>query len=88
MVDVEGVLPNALSSPYAEVSVLHDLDRSAAGNKIVDAETVTSITTGDSLPLGDDPTVPADSFIWLETGATGVSGTVSELHLTMRYTED
>jgi hypothetical protein len=34
----------------------------------------------------NDATIPADSFIWLET--TAQSGTVNEIHITIIYTVD
>ncbi|GAG28331.1 unnamed protein product, partial [marine sediment metagenome] len=48
--------------------------------------TTTSTTGGSDVTSFDDATIPADSFIWLET--TAKSGTVSELHVTVVYTVD
>ena len=65
----------------------HATDRSNAGNEVVTGGTTTTSTTGGSdVTSFDDATIPADSFIWLET--TAKSGTVSELHVTVVYTVD
>ncbi len=85
IVAVEGVINGGASTPSVTCSILHNTDRSAAGNQAVNAQAVTSITTGDSLTLGGDTTVPANSFIWLET--TGQNGTTPIITLTVRYTE-
>lgn len=64
----------------------YDTDRDAVGTEIiVGGSTTTDINTGDDITVMDNPTIPADSFIWLET--TAKSGTVSTLHITIRYTE-
>jgi len=47
---------------------------------------ITSITTGQNLAAFDDETIPADSWIVLET--TAKAGTVTELCVTIRYTVD
>ena len=86
VVAVEGVINGGASTPTVTCSILHNTDRSAAGNQAVNAQAVTSITTGDSLTLGGDTTIPADSFVWLETSAQ--SGTTPIISLTVRYTED
>ena len=86
VVAVEGVLNNGTSTPTVTVSIHHHTDRANAGNKCVDAQAVTSITTGDDVTLDTDVTIPAASFIWVETTAQG--GTTPELALTLRYTED
>ena len=83
---VQGVLSSGTTSPSVTLSILHNTDRSLAGNQAVNNQIVTSITTGDNLTLGGDPTVPASSWLWLETIAQG--GTVPRLALTIRYTED
>ncbi len=87
VVAVEGVLAGGTSTPTIDVSVMHHTDRSdGTPNTAVDDQTVTSITTGDDLTLDTDVTIPAASFVWVET--TDQSGTVPELALTLRYTED
>jgi hypothetical protein len=86
VVAVEGVINGGAATPTVTVSILHNTDRSAAGNQAVNAQAVTSITTGDSLTLGGDVTIPVNSFVWLETTAQG--GTTPIISLTVRYTED
>ncbi len=83
---VHGVLNNGTGSPDVTVSILHSTDRNAAGNQAVNAQVVSSITTGDSLTLGGDLDIPANSWIWAET--TGQNGTTPEIALTITYTED
>jgi hypothetical protein len=73
------------STPSVTWTLRHDTDRSAAGT-IIDINTTTSVTTGDDITTITDATVPADSFIWLETSAQ--SGTVDELHISWFATED
>jgi hypothetical protein len=87
VIAVEGVLNNGTTTPTVTVELIHHTDRANAGNDVFAApRAVTSITTGDNLTLGGDVTIPANSFVWIETTAQG--GTVPELHLTVRYTED
>jgi Tfp pilus assembly protein FimT len=65
----------------------HATDRSNAGNQVVTGgTTTTSTTSGSDVVAFDDETIPADSFIWLET--TAQSGTVDELSVTIVYTVD
>lgn len=65
----------------------HATDRSNAGSEVVTGGTTTTSTTaGSDVTSFNDATIPADSFIWLET--TAKSGTVTELHVTMIGTVD
>lgn len=65
----------------------HATDRTNAGNEVVTSGTATtSLTSGSDVTAFNDATIPADSFIWLETTAKG--GTVTELHITIVYTVD
>lgn len=65
----------------------HATDRSNAGIEVVTGgTTTTSLTSGSDVTSFNDATIPADSFIWLETTAKG--GTVTELHITIVYTVD
>lgn len=65
----------------------HATDRSNAGNEVVtNGTTTTSLTAGSDVTSFNDATIPADSFIWLETTAKG--GTVTELHITLIGTID
>jgi hypothetical protein len=47
---------------------------------------VTSSTSGVTTAPTTDPTIPADSYIWLDTSA--ISGTPDKFHVTITYTED
>jgi hypothetical protein len=51
-------------------------------------DTADSTTTGNITTSGGftDATIPADSFVWLTTSA--LSGTPTELNVTIEYTED
>lgn len=83
---VVGVLRGS-ATPTVTVSLMHNTNRSSAGlNVFAAARAVTSTTTGDTLTLGGDVTIPANSFIWLESSAQG--GTVLELELDMYFTVD
>ncbi len=65
----------------------HATDRNNAGIEVVTSGTTTTSTTGgDDVTAFNDATIPADSFVWLET--TAKSGTVTELHITIIYTVD
>jgi hypothetical protein len=75
------------STPSVTISVMHNTDRSAAGNQILDAATaITNTTTGQDLTITGDTTIPADSHVWLESSAQ--TGTVDELYVTIFFTED
>jgi len=61
--------------------------RADTGNEVVTGGTTTTSTTaGDDVTSFNDATVAADSFLWLET--TAKSGTVDELHITIRWEFD
>ncbi len=75
------------TSPSVTISVMHNTNRSSAGNNVLTAATaITNTTTGQNPAIGGDVTVPADSFVWLETSAQ--SGTVDILLVSLTYTED
>jgi hypothetical protein len=75
------------ASPSVTWTIRHSTDRSAVGNEVVTGgTTTTSTTTGDDVTSFNDATIPADSFVWLET--TAQSGTVDELHVTIVFSED
>jgi len=85
--EMRGVLRGS-SSPLITWTVRHHAtDRSNAGNEVVTAGTnTTSITSGSDVISFNDATIPADSFVWLET--TDASGVVDELHVTVGFTID
>jgi len=75
------------ATPSVTINPKHGTDRSAAGTALLNAATaITNTTTGQNLTSFTDNTLVADSFLWLET--TAKSGTVDELHITIRYTAD
>lgn len=57
-------------------------DRSTAGTLAIVAETVSNTTTGQALTIQNQP-VPADAYLWL--AITGVTGSVSELNVTLSF---
>lgn len=75
------------SSPSVTWTVRHHTDRSNAGNEVVTSgTTTTSTTTGSVVTSFNDATIPANSFVWLET--TAKSGTVDSINVVLKYTYD
>lgn len=75
------------ATPSVTWTIRHGTDRSAAGNELITGgTTTTSVTSGDDIVAFDDPSIVADSFIWVET--TAKSGTVDSIMITMYYNED
>jgi hypothetical protein len=73
--------------PSVTWTIRHDTDRSAAGVEVVTGGTVTTDgTVGSDITTFDDPTIAADSHIWLET--TAQAGTVNQIIITVFYDED
>jgi hypothetical protein len=61
-------------SPSVTWTVKHDTDRSAGGTAVVSAgTTTTNTTTGDVITVMDNSTIPIDSWVWIETTASGGS---------------
>lgn len=74
-------------STSATTTIRHHTDRSNAGNEVVTGgTTANSTTTGNVVTSFNDATVPADSFVWLET--TALSGTPTSLSVTIFYRQD
>jgi hypothetical protein len=75
-------------SPSVTIRPKQSTIRGATGTNILSADTaITSITSGQNLTSFNDNTVPAGSWIWLET--TAIAGTtVDELNLTFFFEED
>ena len=81
---MRAVLVGGTSVTY---TIRHSPDRSAAGNQVVTGgSTATSTTTGSVVGIFNDATIPANSWIWLET--TAVSGTVNWFNLYVEYEVD
>lgn len=75
------------STPSVTWTVRHSTDRSATGNEVVTSGTATtSTTTGSEVTSFNDATIPAGSWVWLET--TAQSGTVTSLNVTVEFTRD
>lgn len=75
------------STPSVTWTLRHSTDRSAAGNEVVTSgTTTTSTTTGSVVTTFNDATIPANSFVWLET--TAQSGTVGSINISVQYTKD
>ncbi len=85
--EIEAVLVGS-ATPSVTIEPVHHTDRSTvtgSDNDILTApEVILDTTTGEGFvsAVFDDPTIPADSFIWLRT--TAQSGTVDELSITFR----
>jgi hypothetical protein len=75
------------TTPSVTWTIRHNAtDRSAVGNEVVTSgTTTTSTTSGSDVTSFNDATIPADSFVWMET--TAQTGTVTELHITIIYRE-
>ena len=73
------------TSPSTTYQLKHHPTRSDAGNALTTSAATTSTTTGDTASLSD-ATIPANSWIWLET--TIASGTDVYLSIDIRYTQD
>lgn len=64
-----------------------DPSRSATGTEFVSSGTLCNNLTVGVANTGLSIAIPAGSWIWLETTATGASGTVNNLSTTFQYTE-
>lgn len=72
------------STPSITWTIRHAADRAAAGIEVVTGgTTTTSQTTGSDVTSFDDATIPADSFVWLET--TARTPVVAEMSVTIVY---
>lgn len=75
------------ATPSLTWTIRHAADRTAAGSEVVTGgTTTTSTSTGDTVIVFDDPSIPANSHVWLET--TARSGTVDTVNVTIFYSED
>lgn len=84
--EIEAVLVGS-SSPSVTWTLRHSTDRSATGNEVVTGgTTTTSTTTGSIVTAFNDATIPANSFLWIET--TAQSGTVNSISITTNFRQD
>ena len=75
------------TTPSLTWSLRHGTDRSAAGAELITGGTViTNTTTGQEITSFDDPTIVANSHLWLTFSAK--SGVVDSFSLTIYYNED
>lgn len=76
---------SVIQGTTATFTIRHSPDRSAVGNEVVTGgTTTTNTTTGLNTTSFDDATIPANSWVWLETTAA----TATELSVTLYYTID
>lgn len=73
------------TTPSVTLVLKHATDRSAAGTDVTTSAAFTSTTTGTAASLSD-ATIPAASYVWVET--TAMSGTVTSTAIHLRYTID
>lgn len=72
---------------YVNVTVRHDPNRSATGNEVIAGGTgISSGASGLKITTFNDATIPASSWIWIET--TRLSGTPTSLSIVGHYTQD
>ncbi len=75
------------TSPSRTWTLRKASDRSAAGTEVVTGGTATTnTTTGQVITTFNSASIPAGNFLWFTT--TAGSGTVTELAITIEYTED
>lgn len=74
------------TTPSVTFSIQHGADRSSGTEVVTGGITETSTTTGTQTTSFDDATIPANSWVWITTNAS--SGTVTELSVSIEYTED
>lgn len=80
--EIRGVLQGG-SVTSVTVDVKWDSDRSASGTSLLTAaQAVTGTTTGQALGLTASTTIPANSYVWLESSSGGGTGT---LHLSTKF---
>ena len=73
------------SSPNTTFRLRHSTNRNNSGNSLTNSLATNSTTTGNTATLSDD-TIPADSWIWLET--TAATGTNVTFSVDIRYEID
>ena len=73
------------TTPSVTLILKHATDRSAAGTAVTTGAAFTNTTTGATATLSD-ATIPAASYVWIET--TAQSGTVTSMAIHLKYTVD
>lgn len=75
------------STPSLTWTIRHDPNRAATGSEVVVGGTTTTDTTsGHDISSMDDPTIPPDSFVWIETSAA--AGVLGSIIITVFHDED
>lgn len=74
------------TTPSVTWTIRHSAARSDVGNEVVTSGTTTTTESGEDITSFNDATIPAGSWVWLET--TAATGTNDELHVTVDYSED
>ena len=75
------------SSPSVTINIAFGTDRTSGTNVFSSGTAITNTTTGQTINSGfNDATIPAGSFIWFIS--TAQSGTVTQIEVTINYTED
>ena len=69
----------AWGATFVTWTIRYDTDRSAAGTEVITGGTVTTSESGVNITSFNNPNIPADSWVWIET--TAQSGTVAELSI-------
>ena len=74
-------------SPSVTINIAFGTDRTSGTNVFSSGTAITNTTTGQTINSGfNDATIPAGSFIWFTSSAQ--SGTVTQIEVTINYTED
>jgi len=74
-------------SPSVTINIAFGTDRTSGTNVFSAGTAITNTTTGQTINSGfNDATIPAGSFIWFTSSAQ--SGTVTQIEVTINYTED
>ena len=75
------------ASPSLSFNVRHGLSRSGSGTEIITGGvTIGDTDTGTAITSFDDPTIPANSWLWATT--SDKDGAVDELALSLDFNED
>ena len=89
-ITVSGVTSVITGSTSVDFQIRHATDRSAGGNEAFSDFTVADSVAGESQPTSpvtnNDLTIPAGSYVWIETDA--LSGNPTSLFISLTYRED
>ena len=74
------------ATPSVTYNIAFGTDRTSATNVYTSGQTVTSTTTGTAASGVNDATIPANSWVWFTSSAN--SGTVTQINVSITFTED